>query len=205
MIGIIDYGSGNIYAIGNIYKRLNIPYVISNDRDTLSKADKLILPGVGAFDVTMQALIDLSLKDFLDDLVLDQKRQILGVCVGMQIMSNKSDEGDMPGLGWINGVVRKFDVTKLNHKPHLPHMGWNEIKPTVQHPLFNEVDTKNGFYFLHSYYFDCESSDHILSTTDYGITYSSAIHRENVYGMQFHPEKSHSNGILLLKNYATLN
>lgn len=204
MIGIVNYGSGNIHAIANIYSRLNIPTTIITDPSELQEAEKLILPGVGAFDETMKQLIGSGLKEELDKLVLHEKKPILGICVGMQIMAESSEEGDLEGLGWIKGRVRKFDLSWFKHKPYLPHMGWNTIKPNSNHPIFSDLDQDQGFYFVHSYYFECFDQSNSLATTDYGIEFSSSVSDSNIFGMQFHPEKSHSNGIKLLENFAKL-
>lgn len=204
MITIIDYGSGNIYAIANIYKRLNIPFEITNDLQHLKNAKKLILPGVGDFDETMILLKESGIKDVLDEVVLIKKIPILGVCVGMQILGKSSDEGTEKGFGWIDGVVKKIDIQHLTEKPHLPHMGWNDITPTQPHLLFTNVDIKSGYYFLHSYYFSCNNESDILAKTKYGCSFASAVFHDNIYGVQFHPEKSHENGIKLFKNYAEL-
>jgi imidazole glycerol-phosphate synthase subunit HisH len=204
MIGLINYGSGNIFAIANIYKRLNIPYVITREPSELKKAAKLILPGVGAYDETMQLLSSLNLVPVLNKLVLERRVPILGVCVGMQIMANNSEEGKMKGFGWIDAKVKKFDATQLSQKPHLPHLGWNSVVPENGSSLFKNIEPERGFYFLHSYYFSCNHAEDVLATTDYGLTFSSAVKSNNVYGVQFHPEKSHSNGIELFRNFANL-
>lgn len=204
MITLINYGSGNIHAIANIYKRINIPYVITSDPKELLSAQKLILPGVGDFDETMMLLNNLGIKGILDELVLEKKIPILGVCVGMQILGNKSEEGSLEGFGWIKGQIKKIDESKLIRKPHLPHMGWNTIKVKRESSLFDNVIPDNGFYFLHSYYFDCDNASDVLATVTYGEEFASAINHENVYGFQFHPEKSHQNGIELFRNFANL-
>ncbi len=204
MIGIVNYGSGNIQAIKNIYNSLNIQTKIITDPSELKEADKLILPGVGAFDETMKQLIDSGLKEELDNLVLNHKVPILGICVGMQIMADSSEEGILNGLGWIKGEVKKFDISLFNQKPYLPHMGWNTIKPKKENPIFFNIDEELGFYFVHSYFFDCVNKQNILATSDYGIEFSSSVVNENIYGMQFHPEKSHSNGVKLLHNFSKL-
>lgn len=204
MIGIVNYGSGNIQAIANIYSRLNIQTKIITEPSELHEADKLILPGVGAFDETMKQLIESGLKEELNKLVVLQQKPILGICVGMQIMAESSEEGNLAGLGWIKGKVKKFDISSFTHKPYLPHMGWNTITPKIDHPIFSNLDAEQGFYFVHSYYFECIDESNVLATSDYGIEFSSAVYNNNIFGMQFHPEKSHSNGIQLLENFAKL-
>lgn len=204
MTTIINYGSGNVHAIANIHKRLNIPFLLTDRPEELQQAEKLILPGVGAFDETMKCLHNLGIKAILDELVLKKKVPLLGVCVGMQILGDASEEGHLPGFGWIKGSVKKIDASKLASKPHLPHMGWNSISPTRSSSLFEGVDCATGFYFLHSYYFDCDDQADILAMTEYGAPMASAINHENVYGFQFHPEKSHINGIRVFENFANL-
>ena len=204
MIGIIDYGSGNVQAIATIYKNLNIDYRIISDPDDLKKADKLILPGVGAFDATMQQLIGSGLRDELNNLVINKKVPILGICVGLQVMGFGSDEGDLQGLGWIPGTVKKFNINKIESKPKLPHMGWNTIKDIQNHNLFKGIDNEFGFYFVHSFYFECENEENILSSSNYGTEFTSSIYADHIIGTQFHPEKSHRNGVLLFKNFARL-
>ncbi|MAO18209.1 imidazole glycerol phosphate synthase subunit HisH [Muricauda ruestringensis] len=204
MIKIVNYGSGNIQAILNIYKQLDIECVVAENPEQLGDATKLILPGVGAFDETMQELLDSGFQAELNRLVLENKIPVLGVCVGMQILAKRSDEGKLQGLGFIDGEVKKFDSNIFEHKPHLPHLGWNSIEPVKRHPIFDNIGFEEGFYFLHTYYFSCSSKDDILATTEYGLEFSSAVNHENIFGMQFHPEKSHSNGIQLFKNFANL-
>ena len=204
MITIINYGSGNINAIVNTYKRLNIPYNIAENIQNLEKASKLILPGVGAFDNNMKQLNESGLRSALDDLVINKKIPILGICLGLQIMAKDSDEGIENGLGWIKGSVKKFNIENIESKPKIPHMGWNSIKIHSAPELFKGINPIVGFYFVHSYYLEVENADDIMTTTYYGGEFVSAIHYNNIYATQFHPEKSHSNGIKLLKNYADL-
>ena len=202
MIGLIDYGSGNIHAIATIYHRLNIPFELVRTPDRIQAADKLILPGVGAFDETVTMIRNLGITEVLNEEVLQRRKPILGVCVGMQLLAEGSDEGRLPGFGWIPGRVRKFDKSGFGVKPHLPHMGWNAIRPSRATTLFEGVDLDRGFYFLHSYYFECSNQEDILAESDYPEAFASAVQHENVYGMQFHPEKSHHNGVALLQNFA---
>jgi imidazole glycerol-phosphate synthase subunit HisH len=198
MITIIDYGLGNILAFVNLYKRLNIPVAVAKNADDLKGASKLILPGVGAFDHAMQLLQAAGMRDALDELVLRQRMPVLGVCVGMQILARSSDEGALPGLGWIDGCVSQFTARRL------PHMGWNDVSPAAASPLFAGLETEARFYFLHSYYFDCAAREHVLATSEYGINFACAVRSDNIYGVQFHPEKSHHYGTRLLKNFAEL-
>lgn len=204
MITIIDYGSGNISAIGNIYERLNIDYKIAKSPSEIIGAHKLFLPGVGAFDETMILLENSGFRKVLDIEVLINKVPIIGICVGMQVLGSSSEEGKLSGLGYIKGHVKRLDESLLVNKPSLPHMGWNNISLKRQSPLFEGVDTEIGFYFLHSFYFECDNPSDVLATTEYGQSFASAINHENVYAIQFHPEKSHNNGVSLLKNFATL-
>lgn len=202
MIGIVNYGSGNIFAISNIYKRLNVEHIISANAKELESATHLILPGVGAFDETMRILNNNGLKDFLNEMVVDKQKPIMGICVGMQLLAEGSEEGLLEGFGWIKGTVKKFDSSKLKVKPFLPHLGWNTVELKYQHPIFSDIDHDRGFYFLHSYYYDCAFTEDVLGTTEYGIHYASAVRHSNVFGMQFHPEKSHQNGINIFRNFS---
>ncbi|GGW58886.1 imidazole glycerol phosphate synthase subunit HisH [Alishewanella tabrizica] len=204
MIGIVDYGLGNISAFANIYKQLNIPFKAVKSAAEIQAVDKLILPGVGAFDYAMQLLNGSGMREVLDDMVLNQKVPVLGVCVGMQIMANSSEEGILAGLGWVDGTVRKIDITKLSHKPTIPHMGWNQVRPKKDMEVFAGIDYEQGFYFLHSYYFSADNTNDILAVAEYAGEFSCAVHKENIYGFQFHPEKSLLNGVTLLKNFANL-
>lgn len=205
MIGIVNYGSGNVCAVSNIYKRLNIPHLISSDFQELEKVTHLILPGVGAFDETMKILKSSGLKNFLDELVLEKQIPVMGICVGMQLLANGSEEGIMEGFGWIKGVVKKFDPSIFDQKPYLPHLGWNTVKvKNERSSVFDNVDHATGFYFLHSYYFECESEKDILGTTNYGLNYASAVNHKNIFGMQFHPEKSHQNGVTIFNNFSKI-
>jgi imidazole glycerol-phosphate synthase subunit HisH len=204
MIAIVDYGSGNIAAIANIYKQLKVPHLVTRDPAQLETAERYILPGVGAFDATMRHLHESGITAVLDEQVVRRGKKVMGICVGMQILANSSEEGSLQGLGWIPGRVRKIDPTKLASRPRLPHMGWNSIRPRGDLPIFQGVDFERGFYFLHSYFFDAASDGDITATVSYGSEMPCAVMRGNVLGMQFHPEKSHANGVAVFRNFAVL-
>jgi glutamine amidotransferase len=202
MIAIVDYGSGNISAIANIYKQLKIPYVVTGDPAQLAEADRYILPGVGAFDTVMADLTRRGIVDTLTEQVMTKGKKAIGICVGMQILANSSDEGERSGLGWIPGCIRRIDAASLDAAPKLPHMGWNSIRPHGDVPLFRDVDCERGFYFLHSYYFDAERQGDVIATVHYGADLACAVAHGNVFGLQFHPEKSHTNGAMIFRNFA---
>ncbi len=201
MIAIVDYGVGNIRAFVDIYKGLNLPVVAATTAQELKGADRIVLPGVGAFDWAMDRLMRSGMRETLDELVLEREVPVLGVCVGMQLMANGSEEGDLPGLGWIEGKVKLFDESTFAHKTHLPHMGWNDLTSFNDSWIFKSLNSPR-FYFLHSYYFAPIHDANILATSEYGISFASAVGRNNIVGTQFHPEKSHSWGVALLSNFA---
>jgi imidazole glycerol-phosphate synthase subunit HisH len=196
MIAIIDYGLGNVLAFANLYHRSGITARIAKTAADLEGATRLILPGVGAFDHAMERLDASGMRE--------RGVPVLGICVGMQILAEGSDEGVLPGLGWIPGRVRKLDVSALKQKTQLPHMGWNDVEPVRPSPLFAGLEQDARFYFLHSYYFHCTRREDVLAETDYGIRFSCAVNTGGVYGVQFHPEKSHHFGAQLLKNFADM-
>lgn len=204
MIAIIDYGLGNIQAFINVYNRLGIPVTVAKTSDALETASKLILPGVGAFDHAMNLLDASGMRQTLDNLVLNQKMPILGICVGMQILANSSAEGKLDGLGWIPGHVRAFKSIPESAALPLPHMGWNDVVVTGGHNLFRGLIEEARFYFLHSFFFEVLHQDSVIATSSYGIDFCCAVQSNNVYGVQFHPEKSHHYGTNLLKNFAEL-
>ncbi len=204
MLTIIDYGVGNIFAFQNVYKRLNIPTKVARKNDDLVNVDKLILPGVGNFDFAMSQLNKSGLRNRLEELVLVNKVPVLGICIGMQIMANNSEEGKLNGLGWFDASVKKFDPNKIDFHTKLPHMGWNDVNPIGNNMIFKGLEKNSIFYFLHSYYFDCKNKSQIISTSKYGIKFTSSVQNDNIYGIQFHPEKSHSYGEKLLHNFSKL-
>lgn len=201
-VTLVNYGLGNIQAFAHIYHRLNIPVEVATSQEQLAGAKKIILPGVGAFDWAMSRLNESGLRNELDQLVLERRVPVLGVCVGMQMMAERSEEGRLPGLGWIAGDVVRFQSREIGGAP-LPHMGWNDVQPTSGDCLFREIETPR-YYFLHSYFIVPSQSETVLATADYGITFAAAIRDGNVFGTQFHPEKSHQWGIDLLRNFAEL-
>lgn len=203
MIAIIDYGVGNIKAFANVYKRLNLDYKIVSTVEQFSDLTKIILPGVGSFDHAMSKLQDSGMRESLDYFVLEKKIPVLGICVGMQMLANSSEEGTLPGLGWISGTVKKFKFDHLNPMP-LPHMGWNQVRFKKKNQLFNELEIDARFYFLHSYYFECDEPENVIGASEYGFNFDSIVNKDNIYGIQCHPEKSHGNGMIILKNFGAL-
>lgn len=203
MIAIVDYGSGNTRALANIYQRLKIPTVLASSPTDLKDAERIILPGVGSFDQTMEQLLGSGLRDALETRVLGNGLPFLGICVGMQLLANRSDEGSLPGLGWIDAEVKRFDDARFHQKTHLPHMGWNDETPVREDPLFAGFQGGASFYFLHSYFMSCHDRADVLAETEYGGRFTCAVRRRNIWGVQFHPEKSHAAGVQLLENFAS--
>jgi len=204
LIHIVDYGLGNIGAFLTLYRRQGLSAVAASSADELAKADHILLPGVGSFDHAMQLLNGSGMRETLDHLVKDKKVPVLGVCVGMQILGDSSDEGKDAGLGWIPGHIRDLGGRGPAHQGlPLPHMGWNDIVPTRPVSLLKEI-VDPRYYFLHSFYFDNEDPADVAATAGYGSDFTCIVNRDNVWGVQFHPEKSHSFGMALLKNFAEL-
>lgn len=200
MIAIVDYGMGNLGSIQNMLKRIGAQVTITKDSAKIGAADKIILPGVGAFDSAMENLNKLGLTQILNDLVLEKRKPILGICLGMQLMTKRSDEGHTPGLGWLDAETVRFENGPLR----VPHMGWNTVDVKRADPLFKDMYEEPRFYFVHSYYVKCADESDILTSTRYGIDFCSSFVRGNIRGVQYHPEKSHKFGMLLLKNFAEL-
>jgi glutamine amidotransferase len=201
MITIVDFDMGNLGSIQNMLSRLGFESEITSDLDRIRDAEKLILPGVGAFDMAMTNLEERGMIPVLNDLVLKKKVTVLGICLGMQLLSKSSEEGKLPGLGWIDAETIRFSFNpELNLR--IPHMGWNTINIQQESCLFKDMYEEPRFYFVHSYHVKCNSVDSILATTQYGIEFTSSVKKDNVYGAQFHPEKSHKFGKKILQNFA---
>jgi glutamine amidotransferase len=202
MIVVIDYGIGNIASVLNMFKKIGAKDVcISSDNSIIEKADKLLLPGVGSFDAGMNNLEKSGLIPILNNKVLIEKTPILGICLGMQLLTQKSEEGIKPGLGWIDGETLKFNFNN-NNELKIPHMGWNYVNVKKENPLI-DINEKNRFYFVHSYYVKC-NEEQSISTTQYGFDFTCMVKKENIFGAQFHPEKSLRFGMKFLENFVKL-
>ena len=201
MIGVINYGLGNIQSFLNSYRILGVKAKPVKNTLELNKCDHLILPGVGSFDAAMTRLKSSKLIDSIEKLVFKENIPILGVCVGLQIMARTSEEGEIKGLGWLDGEVKL--IKKIKNLP-LPHMGWNTIQiENDNSQLLKDTDNKH-FYFLHSYCMEMDTSEGITATSDYGEIIVAAVSKNNIHGCQFHPEKSHTSGLTILENFANL-
>ncbi|WP_202882174.1 imidazole glycerol phosphate synthase subunit HisH [Candidatus Manganitrophus noduliformans] len=199
-IVIVDYGMGNVGSIQNMLKHLGVESVISSQISEIQSADKLILSGVGAFDTAVKNIHERNLLPALNHRVLKEKKPVLGICLGMQLLTQRSEEGKLAGLGWIEGETIRFKLDG-SQKLKVPHMGWNPVAVQKESPLFQEMPAEPRFYFVHSYHVVCKKED-ALCTTHHGYDFVSAVEKENIYGTQFHPEKSHKFGLQLLKNFA---
>lgn len=203
MIVIVDYGLGNLRSILQKFEMLAIEAKVSSELKDIIGAKKLILPGVGHFAEGMRNLNSSGLLPILNDQVLAQKKPILGICLGMQLFTNFSEEGNVKGLGWISAQTRRFNFSSPNQHLRIPHVGWNTLE-TKRSALFEDIDPDKRYYFTHSYYVTCEDDGQALASTNYGGYFHSAIRRDNIYGTQFHPEKSHHHGLRLIKNFVEL-
>ena len=200
---IVDYGMGNLNSVQKKLKRLNILAIISSDPRVIESSDKIILPGVGHFKKAMANLKKHELSDVLNEQVLVKQKPILGICLGMQLMGNYSEEGEVNGLGWIDAAVKRFQVhNKLRYK--VPHMGWNQILMKKESSLMRSIPDFSEFYFVHAYQMENKDEKDILSQTEYENTFTSAIEKENIFGVQYHPEKSHDIGDFIFKNFIAL-
>jgi glutamine amidotransferase len=204
MITIVDIGMGNLGSIQNMLSTIRVDSKVSSSLSDVENADKLILPGVGSFDVAMRNLTDSGLISVLNRRVVDDKVPILGICLGLQVLGNRSEEGNLPGLGWIDAETVRFRFGENRAKLRIPHMGWNTVSPKDSSTLFHAMNDDARFYFVHSYHVLCKDEKEVLSTTFYGYDFPSSVRKNNIYGTQFHPEKSHKFGMKLLKNFAEL-
>lgn len=200
MIVIVDYKTGNLGSIQNMLRKIGVQSLISDKKKDLEEASKLILPGVGSFDYGMLKLEELQLIDVLHRKVLDEKTPLLGICLGAQLCCLTSEEGVKPGFGWIKAHVKKFPTQQNGKRFPVPHMGWDFIKTEKESKLFEGI-TDARFYFVHSYYIDCTEKQDILGSNVYSTAYQSSFEKNNIIGVQFHPEKSHKFGQKLLKNF----
>jgi glutamine amidotransferase len=200
MITIVDYGIGNVASVANMLAKNGAESLLTSDAQKIRSAEKLLLPGVGAFDTAMQKLNDLSLIESIREFA-QQEKPLLGICLGAQLLMQSSEEGVLQGLGLIKGICKQFgDISPLR----VPHMSWSEVAFTINHPLFSFEDQEPRFYFTHSYYMACTDETDIAGTATYGKTFTCAVRHQNIFGVQFHPEKSHRFGARLLQNFASL-
>jgi glutamine amidotransferase len=205
MIIILDYGMGNLGSIVNMLKKIGAQAKVATDFNEIRNADKLILPGVGAFDTSMKRLHELGLVEILNEQVIEQKKPVLGLCLGMQLITRGSEEGNQPGLGWVDAETVRFKFDPKEELLKIPHMGWNDVRIQNEGVLFKGMSgIENRFYFVHSYHVICHCAEDVLTTTHHGYDFVSSLQHGNVMGTQFHPEKSHKFGMRLLKNFVEL-
>ncbi len=208
MVAIINYGLGNLGSIANMFKVIGEKSVITADEKAIKEADRILLPGVGAFDAGMSKLNDTGLNELIKEEAAAGK-SILGICLGMQLLGNGSEEGQLPGLSLIDFECKRFDFSNVDEsiKPLLkvPHMGWDVVEfANENHPLLKGIEGQQRYYFVHSYHAVCKNEDNVLMTCDYGYEFACAVHKDNVMGVQFHPEKSHDFGMRILKNFVEI-
>ena len=203
MIGLIDYNMGNLRSVTNAFEKLGVTVEIVKDADTVSKFDKIILPGVGAFKDAMGCLKERNLDEAVRAFAASGK-PLLGICLGMQLLFESSVEfGDCAGLGLIEGEIVKFDTSRFHQRLKVPHMGWNQLHVKKETPLFKGMPESFYLYFVHSFHAQCDDQ-YTIGKTMYGYEFPSAVQKENVFGFQPHPEKSHANGLAILKNFVEL-
>lgn len=203
MTTIVDYGMGNLGSVVNMFKRVGAPCEVAQELDKISKAKKILLPGVGAFDNAMARINSTGMREVLNDKALKEKVPILGICLGMQLLTNGSEEGKQPGLGWINANTFAFKK-RIAPALKVPHMGWNLVNISKSCELTAHFNGEVRFYFVHSYFVRTEHPEDSMMKTNYGIEFDSALHHDNIFGAQFHPEKSHKFGMQLFENFARL-
>ncbi|MBF0253984.1 MAG: imidazole glycerol phosphate synthase subunit HisH [Candidatus Omnitrophica bacterium] len=202
MIAVVDYGMGNLGSIANMLKKIGAEFIVTGSVTELQKADRLILPGVGGFDEGMKRLEASGLRKVLDTKVLADRTPVLGICLGMQLMTRRSQEGASPGLGWIEADTVKFDFGGRTDSLKIPHMGWNTVTPVKIGGIFAGPEESRRFYFLHSYHVRCDRPDDVAATATHGAVFTAAFQRGHIAGVQFHPERSHRFGLQLFRNFA---
>ena len=203
MIVIADYGMGNLGSVLNMFNKVGVKAIISSDLDIINKAPKILLPGVGSFDAAMQRIEETGMKEVLNHKALIEKVPVLGICLGMQLLTDFSEEGVLPGLGWINGGAYHFK-SRIDESYRIPHMGWNVVDIVQQNELTKNFQDEVRFYFVHSYFVTVNDEANSMMKTNYGIQFDSAIVKDNIFGAQFHPEKSHKFGMKLFANFAKI-
>jgi len=204
VIVIIEYGMGNVGSILNMFKKIGCPAIVSSKIEDIERAEKLIIPGVGAFDNGMRKLEGMGFIDVLNRKVMEDGTPVLGICLGMQLLTRRSEEGKERGLGWIQADTIRFDFSQNTKKLKIPHMGWNEIRIAHNSDLLKGLEQNSRFYFVHSYHVRCDDENDVMTTTEYGYEFASSIRRGNIMGTQFHPEKSHKFGIRFLTNFVEM-
>jgi len=203
MIVIADYGMGNLGSVLNMFKKIGTPAIISSDLDVISKAPKILLPGVGSFDAAIQKIEETGMKEVLNHKALVEKVPVLGICLGMQLLTKSSEEGVLPGLGWIAAAAYNFK-NRIDQQLKIPHMGWNVASIRNECELTIDYKGELRYYFVHAYFVKVENESNSMMKTNYGIEFDSAIHCDNIFGTQFHPEKSHTFGMKLFENFAKI-
>lgn len=203
-IVVIDYGMGNVKSITNMLRKVGVDSQITSDPSEIKQAQKIIIPGVGAFDTGIMNLKKTGLLSVLDEKIIKEGVPVLGICLGMQLFAKTSEEGRLPGLGWVNAKVMRFNFSSMKQTLKVPHMGWNTVLPVKENFIFKDVAQPMRFYFVHSYHFVCSDQTDVLGSTLYGYDFPSVIKYKNIIGVQFHPEKSHKYGMQLIKNFVEL-
>jgi glutamine amidotransferase len=203
MIAIIDYGVGNLTSILNMHSRLGIEAVVTGDAAVIANAGKLLIPGVGNFDKCMQNFNASGLRPLVEKRALEEKVPVLGICVGAQMMTRASEEGQEKGLGWVSAETVRFKLSPTGTLK-VPHMGWTDIRPLGTPALLADMPEEPRFYFAHSYHFNFDSPEQVRAMADYGYEFVCAFQKDNIWGVQFHPEKSHKYGMKIIANFASL-
>lgn len=204
MIVIVDYGMGNLGSVLNMLKKVGAKATISSSKDDILNAEKIVLPGVGSFDSGIKHIYERGLLEVLNTKVLKEKTPFLGICLGMQLITKCSEEGKREGFGWIDAKTVRFNFSNYKENLRIPHMGWNTVNIKERNHITNDLGEEPRFYFVHSYHLVCNNKDNVILTTNYGYEFATGIQQDNIYGFQFHPEKSHKFGIKLFDNFCKI-